>query len=346
MAVELAKRGHEVTVITPSADISDDFAKAHQLTIKDLGTPSWRIPNVATNSIAYLMSRVIARLLELLLNYPSIEYFFKVKKALKFESGYDALISIASPHSIHWGVAAVWNKHIAKKWIADCGDPYALLQNDTFKRWYHFRLVEKWFMKKVDYITIPIKEAKASYFEQYHSKIRVIPQGLSFPDMDSLPQRVVSQNHADKKVTFGYFGSVTPYQYYAKPFLKLLSNITMPFEFVIYTNNVDYFKKHIPNQALVNCKINTYTERFEVLKQMGEVDFLVYFPYRFNSQLSFKLIDYTFLKKPILIFNNTEYSVSSFLNFLVLEYDKSLPLLNLENYQVHNVAKQFERLIQ
>src|SRR5699024_12169166 len=61
-----------------------------------------------------------------LFEYPDIELLFKVKKALREESGFDLLISIAVPHPIHWGTAWAWRKEnpIAKTWVADCGDPY------------------------------------------------------------------------------------------------------------------------------------------------------------------------------------------------------------------------------
>jgi hypothetical protein len=51
----------------------------------------------------------------LLFDFPNIEILFKVRTALKKETGYDALISIAVPHPTHWGVASVWTKNkIAK----------------------------------------------------------------------------------------------------------------------------------------------------------------------------------------------------------------------------------------
>jgi hypothetical protein len=63
------------------------------------------------------------------------------------ESGYDLLISIAAPHSIHWGIA--WARKdgspIAGIWIADCGDPFMGKENDTFRPPFYFRYLEKWF---------------------------------------------------------------------------------------------------------------------------------------------------------------------------------------------------------
>jgi hypothetical protein len=95
-----------------------------------------------------------------------IELFFKVKNALrKYKPGtFEKLISIAFPYPVHWGVAAIWDKkrsenNPAKLWIADCGDPYMLQENDTFTPVFYFGWVEKWFCKKIDYLSVPTEKS-------------------------------------------------------------------------------------------------------------------------------------------------------------------------------------------
>jgi hypothetical protein len=102
---------------------------------------------------------VTARFSSLLFEYPFIQLMPMLKRGLKGESGYDLLISVAVPHPIHWGVAAVRTKTnpIAKVWVADCGDPYMGQENDTFKPPFYFGWLEKKFCRIADYITCPRK---------------------------------------------------------------------------------------------------------------------------------------------------------------------------------------------
>ena len=96
--------------------------------------------------------------------------------SLKKEKGHDLILSIAHPYPIHWGVASIWNKNqsIAKYWIADCGDPYLNQDNGGWKPPYYFGFVEKWFMRKATFITVPIVEALSGYFKEFHDKIKII----------------------------------------------------------------------------------------------------------------------------------------------------------------------------
>jgi hypothetical protein len=93
-----------------------------------------------------------------------------VKKKLKTENAcYDLLISIAVPHTVHWGVAACrsTSHQIANTWVADCGDPYVGQENDSFKVPFYFSWVEKWFMRKADFISVPTNGAIAAYFPEF-----------------------------------------------------------------------------------------------------------------------------------------------------------------------------------
>ncbi len=38
-------------------------------------------------------------------------------------------------------------------------------------------------VQKVNYITVPIEEAREAYYEEFRNKIRVIPQGFDFSDV-------------------------------------------------------------------------------------------------------------------------------------------------------------------
>ena len=108
---EFAKLGHDVTLIIPKNDkIHPTFEKAYNITIKDLGKRKFTEIDVRPDESKALIffKRALRRVLLLLFEYPDIELMFLVKKALKNEKNYDLLISIAAPHTIHWGVAWEW----------------------------------------------------------------------------------------------------------------------------------------------------------------------------------------------------------------------------------------------
>jgi glycosyltransferase involved in cell wall biosynthesis len=205
LAKEMARQGHEVTVITcflPGIDYAK-ISEGLTISFKNLGIEKLRPLQLNGNKIAVLFKRLINRLAQMAIEFPDIQLMFKVAKSLKNEKKYDLLISVAVPYPVHWGVAWRRNKKnpIAKTWIADCGDPYMGDRMDTFRKWFYFKYVEKWFSRKADYLTIPIEEAKSAYYKEFHSKIRVIPQGFNFNEI-AIPDYLFPNS----PVTFAYAG--------------------------------------------------------------------------------------------------------------------------------------------
>src|SRR5699024_8889428 len=160
----------------------------------------------------------------------------RVKKALKDESGYDLLISIAVPHPVHWGVAWARSKEnpIATTWAADCGDPFMGADLDTFNKWFHFKYFEKYFCRKADFVTVPMEDAKKGYYPEFRNKIEVIPQGFNFEEVKINPSSY-SKNH---KPTFAYAGSFIPGRRDPRPFLDYLVSLRRNFKFILYTKNL------------------------------------------------------------------------------------------------------------
>ncbi|MEA1886217.1 MAG: hypothetical protein U9N72_03280, partial [Bacteroidota bacterium] len=134
LAKEFARQGHFVRVITPKTPvIHDDFAREYGLEIKDMGRRRWKSIILKGKGVNLMLRRLMKRFSGLLFEYPNIELYWMVRRALREESGYDLLISIAVPYPVHWGVAARRSETypIAKNWVADCGDPYMGQENDT-----------------------------------------------------------------------------------------------------------------------------------------------------------------------------------------------------------------------
>jgi len=294
LAKEFSRQGHKVTILTVRNDsYHTRFEKEYGVNIKDLGPI--RFPEIdftGRNDFVHLIGRILKRGLNLLFEYPDIELMYRVKQALASESGYDLLISIAVPHPIHWGVA--WarkeNTPIANTWVADCGDPYYGLENDSFNVPFYFAFIEKWFCRKTDFISIPFEGAKSAYFKEFHPKIRVIPQGLSFPELVNRKNK-----HENDIITFAYFGNIESYLHYARPFLETLNTIQQPFKFIVFTRRKDIFKQYLNLNTLRKCSIRDYVKRNRLFEELRHVDFFVHFPYRKGTQQSLKLVDYSYI---------------------------------------------------
>lgn len=343
LARELARQGHDVTVLTPKSPEHAAFEKKHNLKIQDLGQPKWKEIKLSGKGLPLLFKRIVRRGLNLFFDYPNSEYYFKTKNALqkkkKDRESYDLLISIATPHPIHWGVASVWKKknNLAKTWVADCGDPFMGQENDTFKKFFYFKYVEKWFCKKADFIAVPFEGAKKAYYVEFRSKIAVIPQGFEFPDHKNCN----FSPKPNKPITFGYFGNILSYRHYASVFLENLNSINRDFKFVVYTNNREFYEEFLTENTLAKCEINDYLPRMELLSQFKDVNFLIHFPYLKGTQRSLKLIDYAFLNKPILSYTGDDQSAESFMEFLDFNFKNEMPKTDIEQYRIVNVAKQF-----
>lgn len=343
LAKELARQGHRVTVLTHHHPSHSDFAQKYNLEIKDLGTPNWRKIKLKGQGIEMLIRRGFRRLSGWLFDYPDLELTFMVAKSLQKEFGYDGVISIAVPHSIHWGVAKKWQKgsqkNPAKVWIADCGDPYMGAENDTFKPPFYFRWVEKWFMRKADYITVPISEAISAYYPEFHHKIKVIPQGFRFEDFKGN----TDNNNSDYPI-FGYGGMFIPGKRDPTELIRYLANTSNKFEFNIYTNTPIISKNAIP-KGDERFQLHKLIPRSEFLKKISAMDFVVNFENLGSKQSPSKLIDYAIVDKPILAIETGNLDEEIVNQFLVGDYSNRVTISNPDQYRIEKVAKQFLDLI-
>lgn len=344
LAKEMARQGHVVTVLTPKKPEHEAFEQEHNLIIQDLGQPKWKDVQLTGEGIGFMFKRGLRRGLSLALEYPNIEYYFKVKKALKqkkrAKKNYDLLISIAVPYPIHWGVAAVWKKtnNIAKTWVADCGDPYMGRENDTFKIPFYFKYVEKWFCRKADYLTIPVATAMPAYYPEFHHKIKIISQGFNFDEIELAPY---TQNEIPH---FAYAGGLIPGRRDPKDFLEFLVNYTKPYKFHIYTNQVGLVQSYA-DRSKGRIEIKAYLPRKELLFELSKLDFVVNFENAGNKQIPSKIIDYVIINKPILSINTFNFDKQPVEEFLFGNYKNELKINNPDQYKIENVAAEFLKLV-
>lgn len=344
LAKEFARQGHNVTVITSERNEEDYLTLEcrDKIRIKNFGKLKFPLIKESKKKYFNTISRIISRVLQILFEYPSIEIMWKIKRALREERHYDLLITIAVPHSIHWGTAWARNsKHsIAKIWIADCGDPYMGNNIDTFKKLFYFKYLENWFLKKADFVSVPFEGAKDGYYEKYRYKIIVIPQGFKFEDFNVL----ISEYKKNEIPTFAYAGGFIKKFRDPRNFIKYLISLNREFKFIIYTYSPDIVKKYA---EISKNRIEIYgiIPRSVLLKELSKMDFMVNIENETKIALPSKLIDYSLTGRPILSLPSNTVDKKLINDFLNGNYSNRLIIKNQDNYRIENVCKQFLSLI-
>jgi len=335
-----ARQGHKVTLLTVKNDeVHVPFEKEHGITIKDLGR--LRLPNInlkRSSGFKRLIKRGLRRGLLQLFEYPDIELMYRVKQALKEESGYDLMISIAVPHPIHWGVAWAWRieNPIADLWVADCGDPYMGATMDSFNKMFYFEYFEKYFCRKADYITVPLEKAKDGYYPEFRDKIRVIPQGFNFDEV-----HIDYKSYIPNAVpTFAYAGGFIPGGRDPRPFLEYLVSLNQDFKFILYTKNRSLIEPWL-ERSNGRIEIRDYMPRTELLKILAKMDFLVNFENQSPLQMPSKLIDYYLAGRPVLNISSETIDTNAVNCFLVGNYEHQFCYDGIDQYRIENVCKEF-----
>jgi hypothetical protein len=342
LALEFARQFHHVTVITNAKDFDyTDFVSKNKINLISFGRLRFRHISYYPPTILGTLRRKFRRLLFMLFNYPDIEIMWRLGKYLKNVDGYDLLISVAVPYPIHWGVA--WartkNHRIAKTWVADCGDPYFGNTLESFRIPFYFAYIEKWFSRKADFITIPFENLKEKFFKEFHDKIRVIPQGFNFNELDICKETV-----RNKIPTFAYAGGVA------------INGIRSPVKIIEYLIGKDYnYEFHlfcstgidflIPMAKKSKGRIILHDPlpRKELLKVLSKMDFLVNLLNTdlLSVQVPSKLIDYSLTGRPILNINPSEPEFEILEEFLSFNFSRAYQINNLEQFNIQNVVEQF-----
>ena len=341
LAKEFCRQGHQVTVMAPHKEGIQPLLNEFPINYINLGKLKWKIPTITgLGKVGALFNKAANRLLPLLFDYPKVELYFKVKNQLKSETQkFDFLISIAVPHSIHWGVAAIWSakkeENIAPLWIADCGDPYFIQENDTFQPPFYFKWIESWFMRKVDIITVPTNTSYTGYLPEFHNKLVVIPQGFRFEDITK------GALLNDGIIRFGYGGAFALNRRDPSELLKFLSKIdkSSHFEFHIFTKNDKFVEAYAAKDDRII--LHQPIARTVLLQTLSTFNFVVNFTNTGVSQTPSKLIDYAIIDKPILQINSEKLDGEIVLQFLESNYQNKLAIDNFDNFRIENVVKQF-----
>ncbi len=340
---EFCRQGHDVTLLThyePSHH--DELMENYGFKIIDLGDNPTSI-KIDISKSKFHPKRIYRRFMSTFFEYPSILLMPMVKKQLRKLSGFDLMISFAHPFPVHWGVAlARSSKHrIAKKWIADCGDPFMLVPyaKGLDKRMFYFKPFEVLFCRKADYITIPNIAMRKNFYPEFADKIRELPQGFKFEEA----WKHIKPYRGNVLPTFVFAGNFMPDIRDPKEFIEILLNQEKDFRFHIYTKNLLLLKPFL-KKAKGRIIIHDYIPREELISVLSQMDFLVNIGYNPSVQLPSKLIDYYLTGRPILNLPSKNINKDIILEFLEGNYENRFKHPNIDEYKIENISKRFLEL--
>ena len=333
LSEELARRGHDVILYTVQGKYDySAYMKEKAIILRPILNKHAKSSNDRTGRMS-MVDRIITKFFKRLLYYPDIEFMFRMKKIIQNEPNVDLLISIAQPHSIHWGCAYAKQKlgeKFPKVWIADCGDPFC---GSPFGKWpKYMRYFEKKWCKAVDYITVPTVNSIKGYFPEFRNKIHVIPQGFDFS------KTPISEYHKNPVPTFIFTGTIhqgrSPEQ-----FMDYLLTLDIDYKFLLYMH-APLAEKY---ERLSNGKIKYMIGygRKEIIRACSSADFLINVKNPSSVQTPSKLIDYGIANRPILEVSNSFTEKETFTQFLNGNYEEQLIINDLDSYKIENVAERF-----
>lgn len=339
LAKEFVRQGHTVILYVLIGDY--DYTTYEQETgiqIKPLGEPYLFNFNHKKGVSFNLFMKIINKLIGKFLELPFIELLFNTYSVLKYEKDVDMLITVAVPYPLHWGAALYATKYPSKFkntiWIADCGDPY--MGNDFHKKPFYFKYIEKWFCSKAHFISVPLEKAQFGYFPEFYNKIRIIPQGFNFEET-----RIIKNYVKNSVPTFIYAGIFYEKLRDPRPLLDYLISLDIDFKFIVYTKNPDFLKDY-KSKLAGKLEVYNYIPRNELIFKMSQADFLLNLENPSTVHSPSKLIDYALSQRPILSINtNLEIDIALINDFMNGNYEKSLHIGDVEQYNIKNVAKKF-----
>lgn len=269
----------------------------------------------------------------------SFRLYFVLRKLLQRET-YDVVMSISFPFYVHIAVAlAMKCSRFKSIFIADCGDPFYVNPSCTMA--FYLKWLEKYFLGKFNYITIPMEAARKSYADYgIDDRIRIIPQGFAIT-------RIADGAYRKNPVPVFCFAGLL-YEKIRNPryFLDYLLQVKQDFIFVVYAlpdaftiNLLQEYKEKLGDRL----EIREPLPREELIHVMATMEFVVNFDNENSNQKPSKLIDYAMSRRPILSFNSRTFKPKVFEEFLQGNY-AGQEQIDLSQYDIRNVVDKFEEL--
>ena len=273
--------------------------------------------------------------------YYAVKLFIELMKFSK-KKYYDLVISISFPFYVHIALAvfSLFNKNI-KVLVADCGDPFYC--NPAISKAFYFKYIERWVMRRFDYVTVPVESAVQAYRHcNIEERIKFIPQGFKLLDISD---DLYTPNSIP---TFCYAGVFYKKTRNPEYFFQYLATLKQKFCFVVYALNdtftlsiLNKYKKILKDRLVIEAPVNRDT----LIYEMAKMDFVINFDNDNMSQRPSKLIDYAMSKRPILSFNRCTFKASVFNDFLRGIYAEQFKV-DLQKYDIKNVVNSFLSLVE
>jgi len=336
LSKELIVQGHKVDVLTHKhIDFQKEFENKFGIEIINFQLKKWQT-YLGKTGFGNLFFKIISRIY-------LFHYYFLVRQSFDNLKKYDSVITVSVPFPIAWGLASFSKKKIKDKfgvWVADLGDPFMLNKGLKSKPFFLFHYFERNMLKKADYVTVPFIEMKSQFYNRFHKKLHVIPQGVPM----GVEVSIYKQN---KPLKIGFSGYIYKGSRDIFSLIDYLISQEYDFEFYIYTNQRDLFaqyKEFIGNQLL----LFDYVDREKLILELSKLDFLVAVNFdSFNNQITAypsKLIDYALSKRPILMYENSRLPLKVIEEFMNYNFINKT-IVDIEKYNIKTVAKQFIQLI-
>jgi hypothetical protein len=336
LSKELIVQGHKVDVLThKDIEFQKEFENKFGIEIINFQFKKWQT-YLGKTCIGNLLIKIISRIY-------LFHYYFLVRQSFDKLKKYDAVITVSVPFPIAWGLASFSKKKIKDKfgvWIADLGDPFMLNKGLKSKPFFLFHYFEWNMLYKADYVTIPFEEMKSQFYNRFHKKLYVVPQGVPMGVPISIYKEI-------KPLKIGFSGYIYRGSRDVFSLIDYLISQDYDFEFHIYTNQRELFapyNKFIGKQLL----LFDYVDREKLILELSKLDFLVAVNFdSFNNQITAypsKLIDYALSKRPILMYENSRLPLKVIEEFMNYNFINKT-IVNIEKYNIKTVAKQFIQLI-
>lgn len=336
LAKEFARLGHDVTLygVLGSYDYTEFTAKTG-VTVKPIKMLLSTYNSEGKQRYNFF-DKAARHLFNKLIEYPDIEFCWKIPQIIKQEHDTDLLITIAMPFPIHWGAAIAKHKlkeKFPKVWISDCGDPY-MGNGMEGGHLSYFKYVEQFWGDKTDYVTIPIESARTAYYPKIQNKIRIIPQGF---DMENIKLSDYSPNPVPH---FAYAGAIYIGKRDPSSFLEYLCSLNTNFVFTVFTETPDFYLrfKQILGPKLI---IRRYIPRNELLLELSKQDFLINLLNQTTVQSPSKLIDYLLTRRPIINISTPFQEKEKFEKALSSVPESDIKDIDISEYDIRNIAHKF-----
>jgi len=354
---EFARQGHCVTVLMPESDFDySELIKKYKFSIDFVeykNSKKFASVSKAANKLTFFQ-KILRKILRTSFyclfpsGRPFMFYFLAVYKSLKNkQEKYDMVISIAFPFDTHIGAAMAFgvNKQLTSAIkIADYGDP--LYKNPALPNCPFYYWMDKFIAYRFDYISIPTKKALSIYTTfKKEEQIKVIPQGFDFNETK------IAFYQKNSIPTFAYAG--TFYEDIRNPtiffdYLYKLHQNNIDFRFIVYTkieytSNMKFLHKY---QPLLKEKLDIHSmiPREYAIYELSKMDFLINIENLSESQSPSKLIDYALTKRPVLSFNQLNFSEEKFIKFLNADYSLASEI-DLDQFDIKKITNQFLSLV-